>query len=83
MKILDNTKERVSAATGTYPLYTIITDDYSRMYNVADLKQFDTYNYKSYDVNQAKYLRLKELPVIAQNFYNEEELHRLYPELFI
>ena len=83
MKILDNTKERVSAATGTYPLYTIIADDYSRMYNVTDLKQFDTYNYKSYDVRQARYLRLKELPILAENFDDLPSLLNKYPELFV
>ena len=83
MKILDNTKERISAASGTYPLYAIIADDYSKMYNVTDLKQFDTYNYKSYNVNQARYLRLKELPILAENFDDLPSLLNKYPELFV
>ena len=83
MKILDNTKERVSGGGGVCPLYSIVADDYSRMYNVLDLKDYDLYKCRSYAVNGDKYLRLKELPVIAQNFHNKEELHRLYPELFI
>ena len=82
MKILDNTKARISAAAGVYVLYTIVPDDYSRMYNVTNLKNFHEYSSKSYDV-RGRFPKLKELPILAENFHNKEELHRLYPELFI
>ena len=50
MKILNNTKARIGAAAGVYVLYAIVPDDYSRMYNVTNLKNFHEYSSKSYDV---------------------------------
>ena len=82
MKILDNTKARISAAAGVYVLYTIVPDDYSKMYNVTNLKNFHEYSSKSYAV-RGRFSKLKELPIVAENFDGLEELHRLYPELFI
>lgn len=83
MKILDNTKARVNAGKDTYTLYTLVTDDYSRMYNHQHLDSIDGFINDKYTINDNMRMRLKELPIIAQNFYNKEELHRLYPELFI
>lgn len=83
MKILDNTKARVSASKDTYTLYTLVTDDYSSMYNQSHLDSLDEFINDKYTIDDNVRMRLKELPVIAQNFYSKEELHRLYPELFI
>lgn len=83
MKILDNTKARINAGKDTYTLYALVTDDYSRMYNQLHLNSLDDFINDNYTIDDNMRKRLKELPVIAQNFYSKEELHRLYPELFI
>lgn len=83
MKILDNTKARINADKDTYTLYALVTDDYSRMYNQLHLNSLDDFINDNYTIDDNMRKRLKELPVIAQNFYSKEELHRLYPELFI
>lgn len=83
MKILDNTKARINAGKDTYTLYALVTDDYSRMYNQLHLNSLDDFIHDNYTIDDNMRKRLKELPVIAQNFHNKEELHRLYPELFI
>ena len=83
MKILDNTKARINAGKDTYTLYALVTDDYSRMYNQLHLDNLDDFINNNYTIDDNMRMRLKELPVIAQNFHNKEELHRLYPELFI
>ncbi len=83
MKILDNTKARISAAAGVYVLYTIVPDDYSRMYNVTNLKNFHEYSSKSYDVRGGRFRKLKELPILAENFDDLPSLLNKYPELFV
>lgn len=83
MKILDNTKARINAGKDTCALYALVTDDYSRMYNQLHLNSLDDFINDNYTIDNNMRKRLKELPILAQNFYNEEELHRLYPELFI
>lgn len=83
MKILDNTKARINAGKDTYTLYALVTDDYSRMYNQPHLNSLDDFINDNYTIDDNMRKRLKELPVMAQNFHNKEELHRLYPELFI
>ena len=83
MKILNNTKARVNAGKATYTLYTLVTDDYSSMYNQSHLDSLDEFINDKYTIDDNMRKRLKELPVIAQNFHNKEELHRLCPELFI
>ena len=82
MKILDNTKARISAAAGVYVLYAIVPDDYSRMYNVTNLKNFYEYSSRSYDV-RGKFPKLKELPILAENFDDLPSLLNKYPELFV
>ena len=83
MKILDNTKARINAGKDVYTLYALVTDDYSWMYNQLHLNSLDDFINDNYTIDDNMRKRLKELPIIAQNFYNKEELHRLYPELFI
>ena len=83
MKILNNTKARINAGKYTYTLYALVTDDYSSMYNQSHLDSLDEFINDKYTIDDNVRMRLKELPVIAQNFYNKEKLHRLYPELFI
>ena len=82
MKILNNTKTHIGAAAGVYVLYTIVPDDYSRMYNVTNLKNFHEYSSKSYDV-RGKFPKLKELPILAENFDDLPSLLNKYPELFV
>ncbi len=83
MKILDNTKARINSGKDTHTLYALVTDDYSRMYNQLHLNSLDGFIHDNYTIDDNMRKRLKELPILAQNFHNEEELHRLYPELFI
>ena len=83
MKILDNTKARINAGKDTYTLYALVTDDYSRMYNQLHLNSLDDFINDNYTIDDNMRKRLKELPILAQNFYTLKELCRLYPELFI
>ena len=83
MKILNNTKARLNAGKDTYTLYTLVTDDYSRMYNHQHLDSIDDYINDKYTISDNIRIQLRKLPILAENFHNKEELHRLYPELFI
>lgn len=85
MKLLNNTKALIGASNiHTHPLYTVATDDYSKMYNITSI----TLNavrmaidnlYTSTDLR----LELEELPVIIDHFSSYDDIAKSHPELLI
>ena len=84
MKLLNNTKARIEASSDTYPLYMVITDDYSKMYNITSIT-LDTVRmaidnlYTFTDIQ----FRLGELPVIIDHFSSYDDIAKSHPELLI
>ena len=85
MKLLDNTKARIlSSPADTYPLYTVATDDCSKMYNITsitlDAIKAAIYGLYSFTDIQRK---LEELPVIIDHFSSYDDIVKSHPELLI
>lgn len=84
MKLLNNTKARIEASSDTYPLYMVITDDYSKMYNITSIT-LDTVRMaidKLYTVTTTR-AKLEELPVIIDHFSSYDDIAKSHPELLI
>ena len=85
MKLLNNTKARIAASNAhTYPLYTVVTDDCSKMYNITSItldavRRAINSLYTFTDIR----LRLKELPVIIDHFSSYDDIAKSHPELLI
>ena len=85
MKLLDNTKARIGASkTRTYPLYTVVTDDCRKMYNITSI----TLDVVSMAINSLYtftdiQLKLEELPVIIDHFSSYDDIVKSHPELLI
>ena len=85
MKLLNNTKARIGAhRANTYPLYAVVTDDCSKMYNITsitlDAVRMAIDNlYISTDMQ----LKLEELPVLIDHFSSYDDIAKSHPELFI
>lgn len=85
MKLLNNTKARIGASNiHTHPLYTVATDDYSKMYNITSttldaIRRAIDNLYTFTDIQ----LRLEELPVIIDHFSSYDDIAKSHPELLI
>ena len=84
MKLLYNTTG-VGAASNYKVLYTIVSDNYSHMYNVSavDTDIISAFSEESYRPSPNTKHQLYSLPIIAENFNTIEELMHLIPEYFI
>lgn len=85
MKLLNNTKARIGASNiHTNPLYTVATDDCSKMYNITSItldavrRAIDNL-YTLTDIQ----LRLEKLPVIIDHFSSYNDIAKSHPELLI
>ena len=84
MKLLYN-NDAVGATSNHKLLYTIVSDNYSHMYNVSavDADIISAFSEKSYQPSPNTKHQLYSLPIIAENFNTIEELMHLIPEYFI
>ena len=84
MKLLNNTKARIEASSDTYPLYMVITDDYSKMFNIKSIT-LDTVRMAIDNLYTVTTIRakLEELPVIIDHFSSYDDIAKSYPELLI
>ena len=84
MKLLYNSTG-VGTASYYKVLYTIVSDNYSHMYNVStvDTDIVSTFLEESYRPSPVTKYQLYSLPIIAENFNTIEELQQLIPEHFI
>lgn len=84
MKLLNNTKARIgTSTTRTHPLYTVVTDDYSKMYNITSIT-LDTVRMAIKNLyNTTARLELEELPVIIDHFSSYDDIAKSHPELLI
>ena len=84
MKLLYNSTG-VGATPAHKLLYTIVSDNYSHMYNVSTLDAdiISTFSEESYWPSNDTKRQLYSLPIIAENFNTIEELMHLIPEYFI
>ena len=84
MKLLYNNTS-VGAATTHKLLYTIVSDNYSNMYNVSEVDTdiISVFSEESYCPSPSTKHQLYSLSIIAENFNTIEELMHLIPEYFI
>lgn len=85
MKLLNNTKARIGASNiYTYPLYAVVTDDCSKMYNITSITLDDVRRaIDSLYTSTAIRLKLEELPVIIDHFSSYDDIAKSHPELLI
>ena len=84
MKLLCNSTG-VGAASTHKLLYTIVSNNYSHMYNVSavDTDIIRAFSEESYKPSPSTKHQLYSLPIITENFNTIEELRQLIPEYFI
>ena len=85
MKLLYNSIGIGASARIHKLLYTIVSDNYSHIYNVStlDTNIINIFSKKSYGPSRDTKHQLYSLPIIAENFNTIEELMHLIPEYFI
>ena len=84
MKLLNNTHARIRASTDTRPLYTLSTDDCSKIYNIPCLTQaaVESAMIQLYDISNWQ-SAIQQLPVLVPYFETYDDLLQNYPELLI
>ena len=85
MKLLDNTIARIGASKNdAHPLYTVATDDYSKIYNIKSINTttLATAVDSLYLVPDEEH-NVKELPVLIGYFSSYDDIVKHHPELLI